>query len=91
MIWFLSYAGIACSVANKVNAKCLILNHFSQRYKPIGYVSEKVEGDDEPEANVQKLFDEARSEYKGELYAAYDLFSYKFWFFTPFEIWNNKI
>ncbi len=68
---------LACAIANKIGAKCLILNHFSQRYKPIGFVSESEEAD-EQESNVQRLLDEAKDDFEGELYAAYDLFSYKF-------------
>ena len=72
---------MACYVANRMNAKCLILNHFSQRYKPIGYVkqndcnnSEKSEED----SNVQKLLDEAKLDFNGDLIASYDFFTYKF-------------
>ena len=66
---------LACSVAKRVGASCLILNHFSQRYKPIGYVSEAGE---EAEASVQKLLDEAKAGFDGEVVAAYDMYSHKF-------------
>ena len=65
----------------------MILNHFSQRYKPIGYVSEnKKSGGDggdcdetaEEDSNVQKLLDEAKLDFKGEIIASYDLFTHKF-------------
>ncbi len=66
---------LACGVAKRVGAACLILNHFSQRYKPIGYVSE---GGEEPEASVQKLLDEAKTEFNGQVVTAYDLYTHKF-------------
>ena len=74
---------MATEVANKVKAKCLILNHFSQRYKPINYVKEEkvvaadCNNDDEIEDNVQKLLDEAKLSFSENVLAAYDLFSYK--------------
>lgn len=69
-------------MANKINANTLILNHFSQRYKPIGYVSEKKatksEDGEEEESNVQKLLDEAKVDFNGNIIASYDFFCHKF-------------
>lgn len=84
----LSWKGIAAEVANKINAKYLILNHFSQRYKPVDFFKEKSEDEkaklkgemlpeDEAEDNVQKLVDEVKLTYKGPVQAAYDFFSFK--------------
>lgn len=79
---------MATEVANKVKAKCLILNHFSQRYKPMSYLEEKLQQNkenqdsindcDEEELDfVQKLVDEAKLTFSGNVLAAYDLFSFK--------------
>ena len=69
-------------MANKINTKTLILNHFSQRYKPIGYVSErkttKSEDVEDDESNVQKLLDEAKENFNGNIIASYDFFFHKF-------------
>ena len=88
IILYLSWKGIAAEVANKINAKYLILNHFSQRYKPVDFFKEKSQDEkeklkdqmlpeDEDEDNVQKLVDEVKLVYKGPVQAAYDFFSFK--------------
>lgn len=81
--------GIAAKVAKKIEAKCLILNHFSQRYKPVDYVKQTAEIDSEipkdtsstleeqMEDSVQKLVDEAKLTFSGPVMAAYDFFNYK--------------
>jgi len=48
-----------------MNAKCLILNHFSQRYKPISYIDDKKEMDCDPKTidkNNNKGDDENENE-----------------------------
>jgi ribonuclease BN (tRNA processing enzyme) len=88
-----STPAMAANVANRINAKCLVLSHFSQRYKPINYIDEKknvfnfsrVVTADEDELNneieeidnVQKLLDEAKAQFKGTVIAAYDLLAIK--------------
>lgn len=82
---------MAAKMANAVDAKCLILNHFSQRYKPsqcekLSNLSEsnpvktmEIDNDDENgDDNVQKLIDEAKKTFNyDKIYAAYDLWVYK--------------
>ena len=79
---------MAANVANRTGAKCLILNHFSQRYRPSGVVaareiSTKCETGDDNDAEksddtAQKLVDEAKLAFKGErILAAYDFFTFK--------------
>ena len=76
---------MAATVANQMNAKCLILNHFSQRYKPVDYEMTKAadasltsEGDeDEVVDSIQKLVDEAKVLFKGPVVGAYDFYSHK--------------
>lgn len=77
-----STSSMAANVANSINAKCLILNHFSQRYKPANYVadSEQSNNDNDDENgndNVEKLVEEAKLLFKGELMAAEDFFTFK--------------
>jgi len=80
-----SSPSMASGFANLINAKCLILNHFSQRYKPLNYVADVKEPkndnstgmDNEAEETVQKLIDEAKLTFKGPVYAAYDFYCYK--------------
>lgn len=78
---------MAGEIANKIEAKSLILNHFSQRYKPIDYNlnitecdKEKVKStifpEDEMEDSVQKLVDEAKLVFRGPVLGSYDLFTY---------------
>lgn len=66
----------------------MILNHFSQRYKPIDYLkettnkaSEEIKSEttpeDEIEDSVQKLVDEAKLTFNGPVTAAYDFFTYR--------------
>ena len=82
---------MAADVANQMNAKCLILNHFSQRYKPTDYEISKApsssqkenslvsEGDidDEVVDSIQKLVEEAKLLFKGQVIGAYDFYSHK--------------
>lgn len=63
-----------------MKVKCLILNHFSQRYKPINYESDKRvdnEKEEEEDDNVRKLLEEAKQDFRGELIASYDLYTHK--------------
>lgn len=77
-----STPSMAAEVANRTNSKCLILNHFSQRYKPLNYFIERnidpenMESDSEIDW-VQKLVNEAKKTFNGQCIAAEDLFSYK--------------
>lgn len=84
--WILK--GIAAEAAKSIEAKCLILNHFSQRYKPIDYLKEttnkaseeiksETTNEDEIEDSVQKLVDEAKLTFSGPVTAAYDFFTYR--------------
>ena len=82
---------MAADVANRTGAKCLILNHFSQRYRPLGSSSESatvttkatsdecnMNDDENGNDTAQKLVDEAKLTFKGErLFAAYDFFTFK--------------
>ena len=72
---------MAANVANRINAKCLILNHFSQRYRPINYIPDSVTSESLEEMieedNVQRLVDEAKSAFNQNVIAAYDFFSFK--------------
>jgi len=80
-----SSPSMASGFANLINAKCLILNHFSQRYKPLNYVVDvkdqkndnSTETDNEPVETVQKLLDEAKLTFYGPVYAAYDFYCHK--------------
>lgn len=79
-----STPSMASNFANLINAKCLILNHFSQRYKPLNYVKEaktdcsnETDNDNEEIETVQKLVDEAKLLFKGPVLASYDFFTYK--------------
>ena len=79
-----STPSMASAFANLINAKCLILNHFSQRYKPLNYVAEttcsssdNTESESEIVETVQKLLDEAKLTFSGSVWAAYDFFSFK--------------
>ncbi len=82
-----STPSMAALVANSMQAKSMILNHFSQRYKPVNYVSTKgveinnsvsISDEDNIEDNVQKLVDQAQMFYtKGAVTAAHDLFTYR--------------
>lgn len=81
-----STPSMASNFGNLINAKCLILNHFSQRYKPLNYISEtkassssNETGDSEDDIveTVQKLIDEAKLVFKGPVLAAYDFFAHK--------------
>ena len=72
---------MASDVANRTNSKSLILNHFSQRYKPINYVKDEQTVADqsdceEIEDNVQKLLDEAKLNFKENVLAAFDFFTF---------------
>lgn len=77
--------GIATDVANKTQSKTLILNHFSQRYKPVNYFDEKKESnlisndgnEEEILDNVQKLIDEAKQSFNGPVIASYDFYIHK--------------
>ena len=79
---------MAATVANQMNAKCLILNHFSQRYKPVDYELTKAPGapkdasltegdEDEVVDSIQKLVEEAKLLFKGPVIGAYDFYSHK--------------
>lgn len=83
-----STPSMASAFANLINAKCLILNHFSQRYKPLNYVADATttssstenaaaENENEMVETVQKLVDEAKLTFQGPVWAAYDFFSFK--------------
>jgi ribonuclease Z len=80
-----STPSMASAFANLINAKCLILNHFSQRYKPLNYVAETSSSSSDNIENenldivetVQKLIDEAKLTFNGSVCAAYDFFSFK--------------
>lgn len=86
-----STPSMAATVANQMNAKCLILNHFSQRYKPVDYEMTKApdavpkdasltegDGDDEVVDSIQKLVDEAKLLFQGgPVVGAYDFYAHK--------------
>lgn len=57
---------MAGKFASKINAKLLVINHFSQRYKSIN--SETKEGD----TSVKKLLEQAKESFGGDVLAADD-------------------
>ena len=79
-----STPSMAANVANSMNAKQLILNHFSQRYKPLDYVKShgndsKIDHEkDEEVETVQILLDQANQVFKHKnVIAAQDFFVFR--------------
>ena len=73
---------MAAQIANRINAKCLILNHFSQRYKPLSFINgskaeSQYDDSSQEDDSVQKLIEEAKIVFKNEVIAAFDLFTHK--------------
>lgn len=84
-----STPSMAAEVANRMDCKLLILNHFSQRYTPLDKLAESettkankhddnsANDDDEEETSVQKLIDQAQSICKCKVIGAYDFYAHK--------------
>ena len=83
-----STPSMAAEVANKMNCKLLILNHFSQRYTPLDKLEsadnrqskegeEEEKNEEEETTSVQKLIDQAQSICKCKVIGAYDFYVHK--------------
>lgn len=80
-----STPAMATTIAEKCDAKCLLLNHFSQRYKPKS-AGEKEKpaasgdaaepGEEEEESTVDVLLEQAKSWTKRPVFIADDFFTY---------------
>lgn len=71
---------MAAALAEKCQAKCLLLNHFSQRYKPRGAILEKKEGEDgeeeEENVTVELLLEQAKQSTSRPVFVTDDFFTY---------------
>ena len=75
---------MATLLAEKCHAKCLLLNHFSQRYKPkinenkvdLNKKQEKNDDDDDDNLSVDLLLEQAKQTTSKPVFIADDFFTY---------------